>query len=125
MKYLICLFALLVACGESSDVVEYKDAPPKEQPKPAPKPEVPGEKPVPVEPEPEPEVSAKTIAVNAVQSNCSQCHNSGFQSPPLEDEGQILAKVDRICNRVGNGTMPPGGNISGIEREKILNGLCR
>jgi mono/diheme cytochrome c family protein len=123
MRFLI-LIALL-ACGESSEETEYQ----KQKPKPKPNPTSPtGQAPVePGKPSPnpgtEPVESAKDKAFVATQKNCANCHNPGFQSPSLQSQAEIEAQLRRVCARVGNGSMPPGGQISGGDKNAILQGF--
>lgn len=64
-----------------------------------------------------------SLAIASIQKNCATCHG-GSQAPALTNEAQIKASLARVCVRTGNGTMPPGGNISQSDKDAIL-GECK
>ncbi len=129
MKSLACWFALayLISCGDGSTEYEYRNPAPTPKPKsdqseetPPPKDE--GQSPPPVVDEGPSAEELEAIAFATVVRNCATCH-SGTQPPDLVSADDILSRRDRVCIRTGNGSMPPGGAISGDDKAAILEGL--
>ena len=127
MKFLLLsLITLLVGCGDAGTKYTYKEpkdeVPPEEGEEPGKKPE---EKPGEEKPEDPAKPSAeelRVIALSEVVENCALCHG-GSQPPPLTNEGEILGKKERVCVRVSNDTMPPGGGLDEETKQAILKGL--
>ncbi len=120
ISILISALMFSYACGDATE--EVTRVPATEEPKPKPPAEPDPSKPE--GPELPNESAAKNKAIRAVQTSCGSCHFVGFQSPPLKTEAEILAKAARVCVRVGNNTMPPGGGLAAQVKSDILAGLC-
>lgn len=110
---IIGLMFVLAACGEDSYETVHQPAPTQPtDPTPSPA--------KPIDPTGK---DPKAIAVQAIQDHCVSCHNGVVQAPSFKEATAIDANHDRICIRVGNGSMPPTGNLPKDAKDEILKGL--
>jgi hypothetical protein len=118
LTFLLLITILVIkACGDSSEVIEYKKEPPKKDDPNQPLPD-----PDPVDPtNPSPDKDAiKVAAIDAIKRNCTNCHNPAVQPPSLQQESDIIRQKSRICIRVSNGTMPPPPARLGNDDKKLI-----
>lgn len=66
-------------------------------------------------------VSLTSDIMPIIASNCalSGCHVSGARSPDFTQKSNVLGTASDIKLRTENGSMPPSGNLSADELEKI------
>lgn len=108
MKTLFIAAILLLSCGEGREETEYR---------------YPDDYKPPADDAGNDGADSFRVAFDSIQRVCVSCHG-GSQNPPLRSEQEVKAVFNRVCVRTGNGTMPPGGNISQSDKDAIL-GECK